>query len=63
MLQFSVKATLPGKRRVYRFLDSATGNAAGRAAMALPCCTVTGVGARVALQQSPILRTGTRILP
>ncbi|MDY7077214.1 MAG: hypothetical protein SXV54_09850, partial [Chloroflexota bacterium] len=46
------------RRRVYRFPDGAGVNAAGRAIAALPCCTVTGVGARVALQHCPILRTG-----
>jgi hypothetical protein len=50
------------RRRVYRFSDSATRYAAGRAIVALPCCTVAGVGARVALQRSPILRTGNAIL-
>jgi len=53
-------------RRVYRIprqRNWCTTRRAGLDIPALPCCAVAGVGARVALQRCPILRTGEAIPP
>jgi hypothetical protein len=52
----------PNTHRVYRFMDYQMTIRKGRAE-APPIRIVTRVGAQVALQRCPILRTGVRTIP